>query len=109
MQGCMGDAKGYPADGNGTDRKIGFYWVVPNQGGSNGKWTFIQPQKGCFPNGHFGPEVSFGRCLVEAGYNPALFKYSHGATSLEKDWKAPGENGMYDKMILELEKAVKLL
>jgi len=66
-------------------------------------------QGGLFAKGHFGPEITFGRCLAEAGYVPAIFKYSLGATSLTEDWKEPGQNGMYDRMIQELNKSRELL
>jgi hypothetical protein len=109
MQGWQGNAENYPADPNGIDKRIKFYWVTPQYSSSQGKWTFMQPQGGLFPKGHFGPEVTFARLLVSDGYNPAIFKYSLGSTSLAYDWKAPGKNGMYDQMVAELKKAVTLL
>lgn len=109
MQGWQGDGERYPADPNGIDKRIRFYWVTPQFSSSQGRWTSMRPQGGLFPKGHFGPEVTFARLLVAAGYHPALFKYSLGATSLALVWKAPGENGMYDQMASELEKAVALL
>jgi hypothetical protein len=30
----------------------------------------MQAQEGLFPNGHFGPEVTFSRKLKEDGFNP---------------------------------------
>lgn len=69
----------------------------------------MQAQKGRFPAGHFGPEVSFSRKLKKAGYNPAIFKYSRGSSSLDADWLAPGEGGYYDNMITDLKAAISEL
>ncbi len=59
--------------------------------------------------GHFGPEVTLARRLVDTGRRVAIFKYTLGATSLMRDWKSPGEGGMYDQMVKELQRACKLL
>ncbi len=109
MQGWQGNAENYPVDPNGIDKRIRFYWVTPQFSNSEGKWTSMQAQGGIFPKGHFGPEVTFGRLLLNDGYNIAVFKYSLGSTSLAYDWRTPGENGMYDQMVAELKKAVTLL
>lgn len=109
MQGWQGDGEHYPDDANGIDKQIRFYWVTPQFSSSQGRWTCMRPQGGLFPKGHFGPEVTFSRLLVGAGYHPAIFKVSLGSTSLALVWKAPGENGMYDQMVSELENAVALL
>ena len=109
MQGWQGNADRYPADPEGLDQKVKFYWVTPGHSSSNGRWTFLQPQGGRFSKGHFGPEVSFARLMAADGHNPAVFKYSLGSTSLTGNWKAPAESGMYDRMIAELQKSVKSL
>lgn len=109
MQGFKGDAAFYPHDPQGLDKDILFYWVNPGSGSSGGKWTKMQPQGGLFPKGHFGPEVTFARELEKAGYNPAIFKFSLGGTSLALDWRAPGQEGLYDEMVSELYKAIALL
>lgn len=57
--------------------------------------VFIQGNRG-------GNEVTFARELVKAGFKPAIFKYSLSATSLAGDWRAPGHDGLYDKMTVEL-------
>jgi len=59
-------------------------------------WSFLGPQWGRFPSGHFGPEVSFARLALRNGFQPAIFKYSKESTSLEMDWKSPGQKGLYD-------------
>jgi hypothetical protein len=59
-------------------------------------WTFLGPQWGRFPSGHFGPEISFARQALKDGLKPAIFKYSKEATSLALDWRGPGEGGLYD-------------
>ncbi len=109
MQGLTGNAGSYPVDPKEIDQRVRFYWVTPGHNSSKGKWTFLQPQGGRSPEGHFGPEVTLARQLVDDGCNLAVFKYSLGSTSLEADWKAPGQNGMYDQMIAELRRSVILL
>ena len=89
MQGYQGDAAAYPADPKGLDRRVPFYWVTPTFSSSSGKWTHLKAQGGRFDKGHFGPEVTFARALVEAGYRPAIFKFSKGPSSLAGTWRAP--------------------
>ncbi len=108
-QGWMGDATYYPEDVENLDSIIKLCWTFVDNAGSEGQWITMQPQQGRFPKGHFGPEVSFSRELKKAGYNLAIFKYTKGATGLASDWKLPGAGGIYDRMIVELKKAIKLL
>jgi hypothetical protein len=108
-QGWTGDAAHYPVDQHGVDNTIRFYWVTPGHSSSNGKWTTLKAQGGLFKKGHFGPEVTFARSLRLAGYNPAIFKYSLGATSIANDWKGPGDGKMYGQMVAEFKKALALL
>jgi len=42
----------------------------------------------------------------EKGEKIALFKFVKGATSIENDWKTPGSRGIYDRMTVELIKAI---
>jgi hypothetical protein len=65
----------------------------------------MRTQKGGFRKGHFGLEVTFARSLKEAGYNPAIFKYSQGSTSVANNWKGPGDGKMYDQMVKEFNNA----
>ncbi len=109
MQGRQGNAEQYPLDPSNLDREILFYWVTPGFGSSEGQWSHMQPQPGCFPCGHFGPEVTFARRLQETGSHPAIFKFSRGATSLAKDWLTRGEKALYDQMDLEYRKALSFL
>lgn len=97
MLGHSGDASQYPPDRDKLDRKVLFY--------AHG-WTFMQPQIGQFPRGHFGPEVTFSRELARLGGNVAIFKYSQGSTSIANDWLAPGAGGMYDQMLSALSDAM---
>ena len=70
----------------------------------------MQPQIGKFtPQGHFGPEVTFSRELKEAGYNPAILKYTRGGSSIHNNWKTPGNGGYYDQMIVKLNNAISEL
>lgn len=113
MVGSTGDAAGYPEDLHGIDATIPFYWVDPASYSSQGQWTHLQPQRGRFEAGYFGPEIILARRLAEhyshAGESVAIFKYAQGGTSLAVDWKAPGDGGLYDRMVAELHQAVKLL
>lgn len=108
-QGWQGDGAKYPADPQGLDGKIRFRWTSPGISSSQGQWTTMRKQGGRFPAGHFGLEVSFARKLKEAGYNPAVFKYTLGSTSLAGNWKLPGQGGMYDAMVKDLGLAVEQL
>lgn len=108
-QGWMGDAAYYPEEGKELDESILFNWTFVDNENSGGKWGMMQAQTGRFPKGHFGPEVSFCRELKKAGYNPAIFKYTKGATGLARDWKAPGKGGIYDRMTEDLKSAIKKL
>jgi len=115
MQGWQGNGAYYPEDSDNLDSQIKLYWVYPATKtdeaatSSGGQWTTLKPQDGRFPDGHFGPEVTFARKLKQYGLNPAIFKYSDGGTSLGGDWKAPGAGGMYDAMVTELKSAVEVL
>jgi hypothetical protein len=108
-QGWKGDASYYPADPSNLDPFIGLNYAYINTTSSSGNWIKMQAQEGLFPNGHFGPEVTFSRKLKEDGFNPAIFKYSKGSTSINSFWKTPGSGGYYDKMIVELKKAIAVL
>ncbi|WP_202927941.1 sialate O-acetylesterase [Cyclobacterium roseum] len=108
-QGWMGDAANYPEEGKKLDESIFLNWTFVDNQSSGGNWVTMQPQQGRFPQGHFGPEVSFGRELKKLGYNPAIFKYTKGATGLARDWKSPGEGGIYDRMTEDLKSAIKKL
>jgi hypothetical protein len=108
-QGWQGDAAFYPKDSTQADKNIRFYWQTPGYSSSAGKWTTLRAQGGRFRNGHFGPEVTFARSLKSKGYNPAIFKYTLGSTSLANNWKRPGHDGMYDQMVKELAHALSLL
>lgn len=108
-QGWAGDGQFYPQAEIALDDSIGLYYTFVHTSNSDGKWIKMQAQKGRYAKGHFGAEVSFARRLKRAGYNPVIFKFCIGATSIYKDWKRPGEGGIYDQMVLEYRKAVSLL
>lgn len=102
--GRQGDAAGYP-ENETLDNQIQFNWTVANGSNSAG-WTVMQPQTGFFATGHFGAEVMFSRNLVQAGYNPAIFKFTQGATSIFEHWQGPGDGGLYDDMVANLNNAI---
>lgn len=108
-QGWKGNAKEYPIDTWHVDKEIMFYWHTPKHGSSNRRWSNMQAQPGRYEHGHFGPEVSFARALHQQSTTPAIFKFALGGSSLDKDWKKPGENGLYDQMVHELKCAISLL
>lgn len=108
-QGWMGDATFYPEGDSALDASILLNWTFVDHESSNGKWETMHAQSGRFESGHFGPEVSFSRELKKAGYSPAIFKYTKGGTSLARDWKAPGQGGIYDQMVRDLTLAISQL
>lgn len=106
--GRQGDATGYPEDVDNVDNQIRFNWNVIDINDSDG-WITMDAQAGYFPDGHFGPEVTFSRNLTLAGYNTAIFKYTKGATSIFEHWGGPGEGGFYDSMVSDLNTAILIL
>ncbi|NBC65072.1 MAG: hypothetical protein GVY07_05330 [Bacteroidetes bacterium] len=108
-QGWMGDADNYPDDSLSLDESILLNWTFVDNQSSGGKWVAMQSQSGRFQQGHFGPEVSFARELKKQRFNPVIFKYTKGATGLARDWKAPGEDGIYDRMVANLKSGVENL
>jgi len=104
-QGTKGDGAQYPSDPKMLDNKIKLYYEYISNTHSNG-WIKMQAQDGIFTEGHFGAEVNFSRKLKEKGYNPAIFKYTKGSTSLNYDWKLPNKGGYYDSMITKLKKSI---
>ena len=108
-QGWTGNAAEYPKNDQDLDKSILLNWTFFGKESSHGEWIQMQAQKGRYPDGHFGPEVSFSRELKKAGYNPAIFKYCLGGTGLARDWKSPGGGGIYDSMVADLKKAIKKL
>ncbi len=109
MQGWRSDAKFYPPDRNRQDSQIPFYFEAVDYSSSQRFWDSLRPQEGHFLQGHFGPEVTFARSVKSYGFNPAIFKFSFGSSSIETVWKAPGQNGLYDRMIRELQLSIRLL
>ncbi|HFC91353.1 MAG TPA: hypothetical protein ENJ51_00925 [Leucothrix mucor] len=109
MQGWRSDAAQYPQSGIQFDADIPFYWEAVDYASSKGEWRSLEPQAGHFAKGHFGPEIMFARQLKRSGFHPAIFKYSFGSSNLRDVWKAPGKGGLYDKMTLQVKRAIKLL
>jgi len=105
--GRRGNAANYPTDTNNLDNQIRLNWIVPDGSNSNG-WTTMGPQDlgHYYSDGHFGAEVTFSRKLVQAGYNPAIFKYTQSATSIYQHWLNPGQGGLYDNMVTALNTAI---
>ena len=104
-QGWQGDAAFYPADPNNYDSQIRLNYTFIGNSSSNG-WITMQAQVGRFASGHFGSEVTFSRKLKEAGYNPAIFKYSLGGSSLWGNWLGPEDGGFYDDLVTNLNAAI---
>ena len=109
MQGWRSDAAGYPKDNQKLDQKIPFYFNALHYSSSNKHWQTLGPQRGHFKQGHFGPEVTFARALKRDHRSPAIFKYSSGGTSIKLDWKDPGQHGLYDAMVQNIQLAIKEL
>jgi hypothetical protein len=106
--GYQGKGRYYPPDPGQDDIHIPFFYDSPGFGNSGGRWTSLGTQKGLTNLGYFGPEVTFARALKSSGAAPVIFKYTIPNTSLEKDWKLPGEGGHYDRMLQTLEEAITL-
>ena len=102
MQGWRSDAAHYPRDIQKLDKRIPFYFEAINYGSSGQTWQTLTPQIGHFSSGHFGPEITFARALLNSHFKPAIFKYSIGGSSLKTMWKAPGAKGLYDDMVASL-------
>lgn len=106
--GAKGDGAFYPTDTLNLDKSIGLNFTRVGVTSSFGKWITMQPQETPdFANGNFGPEVSFSRKLKATGYNPAIFKYTKGGTSINSFWKTPGDGGQYDELVTTLKTAIK--
>ncbi len=108
-QGLQGDATHYPLDSDRLDNRILFWYESRDFGGSELEWVNMGPQKGRFPNGYFGPEVTFSRALRRERKHPAIFKFAAHSTSLANDWKAAGQGGLYDDMCTSLKTALARL
>ena len=109
MQGWRSDARFYPPDPRHFDKQIPFYFEAVDYSSSQRFWDNLRPQEGHFLKGHFGPEVTFARAVKNHGFNPAIFKFSFGSSSIETVWKSPGQNGLYDRMVRELQLSIRLL
>jgi len=109
MQGWRSDAAQYPIDRRNVDTSIPFYFKAVDYSSSNGYWQTLQPQLGHFRQGHFGPEITFARALKRINFNPIIFKYSSGSSSIKHQWKGPGQRGQYDDMVFHLKKAIQQL
>lgn len=109
MQGWRSDSKFYPPDPQKQDGQIPFYFEAVDYSSSQRFWDTMRSQEGHFLKGHFGPEVTFARSIKSYGFNPAIFKFSFGSSSIETIWKAPGQSGLYDRMIRELKHSISLL
>jgi len=96
-------------ENHNEDANIKFYFEALNYDSSKKKWGVLKPQLGHFIKGHFGPEVSFARALKRSNMNPIIFKYSSGSSSIKNEWKAPGQKGQYDDMIIHLKNAITQL
>ena len=105
--GAKGNGAFYPTDTLNLDKSIGLNYTRVGITSSFGKWITMQTQNTPdFVAGNFGPEVSFGRRLKAAGYNPAIFKFTKGGTSINSFWKTPGDGGQYDALVTTLKTAI---
>jgi hypothetical protein len=104
--GYAGKAAFYPPDPDRLDARIPFFHECPGIGSSEGKWVTLGPQAGMTRKGYFGPEVTFARALKDSGGHPAIFKFTGPSKSIAKDWKGPGDGGMYDGMWQALNEAL---
>lgn len=96
--GSFDNASHYPADEQGIDQNIPFFYEAPTYGSSAGQWVQMGPQEGMYGTRHFGPEVAFARALYRAKLRPAIFKFTMPASSLCHDWREPGDGGLFDAL-----------
>ena len=73
-----------------ADRNI----TIGGQLSTRSPWGAMRPQGTLF-----GPEVSFARKLKDSGFNPAIFKFALGSTSLVHNW-TPGHPGRLTSSML---------
>jgi len=105
--GWLGNASGYPPqEPNLLDSSIKLNYEQIGTTSKSDGWQTLGPQQRQNYGEIFGPEVTFSRLLKKGGYNPAIFKYTEGSTSLADDWKAPGQSGHYDTMVTKFNSAV---
>ena len=105
--GWLGDASDYPPqEPNLLDSSIKLNYEQIGTSSKSDGWQTLGPQQRQNYGEIFGPEVTFSRLLKRGGYNPAIFKYTQGSTSLADDWRAPGQSGHYDTMVTKFNAAV---
>ena len=105
--GWLGNASSYPPqEPNLLDSSIKLNYEQIGTTSKSDGWQTLGPQQRQNYGEIFGPEVTFSRLLKRGGYNPAIFKYTEGSTSLADDWKAPGQSGHYDTMVTKFNAAV---
>ena len=105
--GWLGDASSYPPqEPNLLDSSIKLNYEQIGTSSKSDGWQTLGPQQRQNYGEIFGPEVTFSRLLKRGGYNPAIFKYTQGSTSLADDWRAPGQSGHYDTMVTKFNAAV---
>ena len=105
--GWLGDASSYPPqEPNLLDSSIKLNYEQIGTSSKSDGWQTLGPQQRRNYGEIFGPEVTFSRLLKRGGYNPAIFKYTQGSTSLADDWRAPGQSGHYDTMVTKFNAAV---
>lgn len=63
------------------------------------------------PTETFGPEVSFGRAMADAGAGKhvRLIKFAQGGTSLKKDWNPDAKGKLHDGLVEHVSKALQLM
>jgi len=105
--GWLGNASGYPPqEPDLLDSSIKLNYEQIGTTSKSDGWQTLGPQQRQNYGEIFGPEVTFSRLLKRGGYNPAIFKYTEGSTSLADDWRAPGQSGHYDTMVTKFNAAV---
>jgi hypothetical protein len=113
-QGWMGDGRILRREP--VDDRILFRWIIlgrnnmlsgESQHGQG--WETLGVQNGICGYGnpalHFGPEIQMARTLAKGGERMAVVKATIGASSLYGDWRLPGQGGLTDAMLSEVEDA----
>lgn len=115
-QGWMGDGRDFRKEPG--DEAIPFRWVIlghnsmlTGESQHSKGWETLGTQEGICgygnPAPHFGPEIQMARTLARGGNRIAVVKATIGASSLYGDWRLPGQGGLTDAMLAEVEDALR--
>lgn len=107
-QGYTSFANDYQPDQ--LDQQILLYYNNFYSNNNTVQWTTMRKQPdGQNNNSILGPEWIVSRKNAALGRKTAIYKCAIPGTSLNDDWKKPGQNGIFDLMIRNLDTAIVML